>query len=58
MITDLTKAALENLWHRQRACADCIERCWQGEACPALRAKVFEEVCTKFLLRNINFIVV
>jgi hypothetical protein len=48
MITALTKAALENLWHSQRACADCTstplsvpERCWQGEARPALRRKSF-----------------
>ena len=47
MITALTKAALYNLWYRQRACGDCIERCWQGEARPALRAKAFLEVGSK-----------
>jgi hypothetical protein len=36
------------LRHSGWACADCIERCWQGEACPAARAKAFEEVYIQF----------
>jgi hypothetical protein len=49
MITALTKDALYNLWHSWWACADCIERCWQGEARPAMRAKAFGKGCTQYL---------
>jgi hypothetical protein len=41
MTTVFTKDALYNLWHSQWDCADCIERRWEGEARPAMRAKTF-----------------
>ncbi|MDO1448376.1 hypothetical protein Q0590_19020 [Rhodocytophaga aerolata] len=39
MITALPKAALYNLWYKEQACADGIQRYWQGGACPALEDK-------------------
>jgi hypothetical protein len=45
MTTAFPKATLYNLWHSQWVCADCIEWCWEGEACPALRAKAFYQGC-------------
>jgi hypothetical protein len=44
MTTAFTKATLYNLWHREQVCADCIQWCCEGEARPAMRAKVTGEM--------------